>query len=151
MIPSFLRRSSNRDLTTLFYNQECAAAIAYRNHYFNLYHHNGSAESLAAFRRARRSCRSVLWNAKSSYAGSVQARIGKENLGSQEFWRITNRVLNREEASTPTVSDGPEIISSSIDKADLFAFNFALNATIDDENEPLPDFPLPTEHKMQHF
>ena len=84
--------------------------------------------------------------AKNSYAESVQARIDQERLGSREFWRITNKVLNRGKSPISTIINGPEVISSSSDKAKLFARIFSSNSTLDDSNHPLPDFPLQTLH-----
>ena len=110
----------------------CAAAIAHRNHFFHNYHNNRCSDTKAAFRTARNHCKRILRNAKNSYAQSVKLRVAEQRLGSQEFWRITNKVMNRGKGSVPTIINGPEVISSALDKAKLFAMNFASNSTLDD-------------------
>ena len=67
------------------------------------------------------------------------------NLGTREFWRITNSVMNRDKSSIPKIVNGPEILSSSLNKAHLFAKMFSSNSTLDDEGHPLPDFPTRTD------
>ena len=127
-----------------WYTPECAAAIAHRNHFFNLYHQNRCTETHRDFRIARNRCKMVLRNAKAGYAASIQSRIEDERLGSRKVWRITNKVLNRGKASVPTVINGPEVLSSALDKAKLFATNFAKNSTLDDQGYDLPSFPART-------
>lgn len=46
-------------------------------------------------------------------AQAVQANIENKQIGSQEFWRITN---------VPTIINDPEVIYSSTDKAKLLNF-----------------------------
>ena len=94
----------------------------------------------------------VLRNAKDSYAASIQSRIENERLGSREFWKITNKVLNRGKTSVvPTVINGPELLSSASDKAKLFATNIAANSTLDDVGHPLPSFPARTTNLLSEF
>ena len=93
----------------------------------------------------------VLRNAKDSYAASIQSRIENERLGSREFWKITNKVLNRGKTSVgPTVINGPELLSSASDKAKLFATNIAANSTLD-VGHPLPSFPACTTNLLSEF
>ena len=129
-----------------WFTPECAAAIAHRNHFFHLYHkdrYNETAE--ANFKAARSHCQRILRNATDTYAQSIQEKIGNQRVGSREFWRITNNVLNRGKATIPTIINGPEVISSSIDKANLFASNFASNSTLEERGHPLPEFPSRTD------
>ena len=128
-----------------WFSPECSAAIAHRNHFFHLYHQNRCAANQAAFHKARNQCHKVLRDAKASYAESIQARIEQEKVGSREFWRITNKILNRGKSPIPSIINGPEIISSSLDKAKLFASIFSANSTLDDSNHPLPEFPSRTD------
>ena len=117
-----------------WFTPECAAAIAHRNHYFHLYHHNMCDGTKADFRTASNHCKRVLRNAQYSYAQSIQAKIGSEALGSREFWRITNKVLNKGKASIPTLVEQSTQVISSTDKANLFASKFAANSTLDDQD-----------------
>ena len=134
-----------------WFTPECAAAIAHRNHFYHLYHRDHCDETSAAFRTARNNCHRVLKEAKNSYALSVQARIDQERLGSREFWRITNKVLGRGKSPIPAIINDPEVLSSSSDKAELFAKMFSSNSTLDDSNNPLPDFPLQTANSISGF
>ena len=134
-----------------WFGPECAAAIAHRNHFFHLYHQNRCAANLEAFQRARNQCHKVLRDAKTSYAESVQTRIEQERLGSREFWRITNKVLNRGKSPIPTIINGPEVISASSEKAKLFASIFSSNSTLDDSDHPLPEFPSRTDCVLSDF
>ena len=122
----------------------CAAAIAHRNHHFHAYHRNPSAANRTSFRTASNRCKYILNQAKTNYADLIQSRIKSESLGTREFWRITNKVMNRGKPSIPTIVNGPEILSSSSDKAVLFAQMFSSNSTLDDQGHPLPEFPLCT-------
>ena len=131
-----------------WFTPECAAAIAHRNHHFHLYHSNMCEETKASFRTARNHCKRILRNAQYSYAKSIQARIGSESLGSREFWRITNKVLNRGKASIPTLVVDSSQVTSSKDKANIFASKFAANSNLDDLGSLPPEFPPVTDEKL---
>ena len=148
-IPS--KKYQQRPNSQPWFTPECAAAIAHRNHFFHSYHQNRCSDTKAAFRTARNHCKRILRNAKDSYAQSVKSRVAEQRLGSREFWRITNKVMNRGKGSVPTIINGPEVISSSLDKAKLFAMNFATNSTLDDHGHPLPVFPSRTESRLSNF
>ena len=128
-----------------WYTPACAAAIAHRNHFFKLYHQSGSLDSKRRFQKARNHCKRVLEDAKQQYANSVADSIASQRLGSRDFWRIANSVLNRSRSSVPPLFNGPEVLTSPQDKANLFGNNFASNSTLDDDGHPLPDFPLRTD------
>ena len=127
-----------------WFTPACAAAISHRNHYFHAYHRNPSDITRFDFRTTSNRCKYVLNAAKDHYASLIQSRIDNENLGTREFWRITNRVMNRGKSSIPTIINGPEILSSSLDKARLFAKMFSSNSNLDDSGHPLPDCPIRT-------
>ena len=148
-IPS--KKYQQRPNSQPWYTPECAAAIAHRNHFFHVFRQNRSSENEAAFKAARNCCRAVLKGARSSYAQSIQTRIGNERLGSREFWRITNNIFNRGKATIPSLINGPEVISTSSGKAKIFASNFAANSTLDDQGHTLPDFPTLTDSSIDSF
>ena len=79
------------------------------------------------------------------------ARIQQQKLGSHEFWRITNKILNHGKPPIPALLNGPEILTSSSDKASIFASNFAKNSTLDDSGHPLPVFPSRTDQQLTFF
>ena len=72
----------------------CAAAIVHRNHFFCLYQQNKSSESKVKFRQASNCCKRVLEAAKFPYATKAKESTTYQKLGYQDFWRITNSVLN---------------------------------------------------------
>ena len=122
----------------------CAAAIAHRNHHFHAYHRNPSDANRNLFRTSSNRCKYILNQTKTNYADLIQSRIESESLGTREFWRITNNVMDRGKPSIPTIVNDPEILSPSSDKAILFSQMFSSNSTFADQGHPLPEFPLRT-------
>ena len=55
----------------------------------------GSQECKCPFHKASNLCERVLEDAKQQYAASVADSIATQQLGSRDFWRISNSVLNR--------------------------------------------------------
>ena len=72
-------------------------------------------------------------------------------LGSRDFWRIANSVLNKGKSAIPPLFNGPEVLSSSSDKAKLFAENFSLNSNLDDSGISLPAFPSRTNLRLHNI
>ena len=131
-----------------WFTPSCAAAIAHRNHFFHQYHRNMSAENKKLFRDSRNHCKRVLEEAKSNYAEATRCSIASQRIGSRDFWRICNSILNRGKSAIPPLFNGPEVLTASMDKANLFARNFSNNSTLDDSFHALPDFPLRTEQRL---
>jgi len=123
-----------------WFSPACSAAIAHRNHYYHAYQRDNSLENHRLFIRARNCCKSVIRQAKSDYAGRVHERIASQRVGSRDFWRIINSVQHRGKSSIPPLFNGPEVLTSSADKARLFANMFSKNSTLDDSNHPIPEF-----------
>ena len=78
-----------------WFSAACAAAIVHRNHFFCLYQQNKSSESKVKFRQASNHCKRVLEAAKLAYATKTKESITSQKLGSCDFWRIANSVLNK--------------------------------------------------------
>ena len=74
--------------------------------------------------------------------------ITSQKLGSGNFWRIANSVLNKGKSAIPHLFNGPEVLSSASDKAKLFAENFCLNSNLDESGISLPVFPSSTNLKL---
>ena len=102
-----------------------AAVIVHRNHFFRLYQQNKSSESKVKFRQARNRFKRVLEAAKLVYATETKESITSQKLGSRNFWRIVNSVLNKDKSALPPLFNGPELLSSASDKAKLFAKHFS--------------------------
>ena len=126
----------------------CAAAIVHRNHFFRLYQQNKSSESKVKFRQASNRCKRVLEAAKLAYATKTKESIISQKLGSRDFWRIANSVLNKGKSAIPPLFNRPEVLSSASDKAKLFAKNFSKNSNLDDSGISLPVFPSRTNLRL---
>ena len=131
-----------------WFSAACAAAIVHRNHFFHLYQREKSSDSKVKFRQASNSCKRVLEAAKLTYANKIKESITSQKLGSRDFWRIANSVLNKGKSAIPPLFNGPEVLSSASDKAKLFAENFSLNSNLDDSGVSLPVFPSRTNLKL---
>ena len=97
-----------------------------------MYQQNKSSESKVKFKQASNCCKRVLEATKLAYAIKTKKSITSQKLGSQDFWRIANSVLNKGKSAIPPLFNGPEVLSSASDKAELFAENFSKNSNLDD-------------------
>ena len=120
----------------------CAAAIAHRNHFLRFYHKNKSSASKVNFRQASNRCKRVLEATKLAYVNKTKESITSQKLGFRDFWRIANSVLNKGKSALPPLFNDPEVLSSTCDKAKLFAENFCKNSKLDDSGISLPVFLL---------
>ena len=66
--------------------------------------------------------------------------ITSQKLGSRDFWQIANSFLSKGKSAIPPLFNRPEVLSSSSDKAKLFATNFSKNSNLDDCGISLPVF-----------
>ena len=133
-----------------WFSAACAAAIVHRNHFFRLYQREKS-DSKVKFRQASNRCKRILEAAKLAYANKTKESITSQKLGSRDFWRIANSVLNKGKSAIPPLFNGPEVLSSASDKAKLFAENFSLNSNLDDSGVSLPVFPSRTNLKLHNI
>ena len=78
-----------------WFSAACAAAIVHRNHFFRLYQKDKSSDSKVKFRQASNHYKRVLEAAKLAYATKTKESITSQKLGSCDFWRIANSVLNK--------------------------------------------------------
>ena len=134
-----------------WFSAACSAAIVHRNHFFRLYQQNRSSESKVKFGQASNRCKRVLEAAKLAYATKTKESITFQKLGSRDFWRIANSVLNKGKSAIPPLFNGPEVLSSTSDKAKLFAKNFSKNSNLDDSGISLPIFPSRTNLKLYNI
>ena len=70
--------------------------------------------------------------------------ITSQKLGSQDFWRIANNVLNKGKSAIPPLFNGSELTK-------LFAKSFAKNSFLDDSGISLPVFPSRTNLKLHNI
>ena len=115
-----------------------ADAIVHRNNFFRLYQQNKSFECKVRFRQASNCCNRVLETFKLAYVTKTKESIISQKLGSQDFWQISNSVLNSGKSAIPPLFNGPEVLSSASDKAKLFAKKFSKNSNLDESGISLP-------------
>ena len=123
-----------------WFSSACAAVIVHRNHFLCLYQQNKSSESKVKFRQASNRCKRVLEAAKLANANKTKESITSQKLGSRDFRRIANSVLNKGKSAIPPLLNGSEVLFSASDKAKLFTGNFSKNSNFDDSGISLPAF-----------
>ena len=99
------------------FSAACAAAIVHRNLFFCFYQRNKSSESKVKFRQASKHCERVLKVGKLAYTNKTKGSITSQKLGSRDFWRMANSVLNNGRSVTPPLFNGLEVFSSASDQA----------------------------------
>ena len=72
-----------------------AADIVHRNHFFHLYQQSKSSESKGKFRQASNHSQRIPEAGKLAYANKTKESITSQKLCSQDFWQITNSILNK--------------------------------------------------------
>ena len=116
-----------------------------------MYQIDKSYDSEVKFRQASNCCKRVLEAAKLACANKTKESITSQKLGSRDFWRIANSVLNKGKSAIPPLFNGPEVLSSASDKAKLFAKKFTENSNLDDPGISLPVFPSRTNLKLHNI
>ena len=71
----------------------------------------------------------------------LKQKSTSQKLGSRDFLRIANSVLNKGISAISRLFNGPEVLSSASDKAKLFAKNFSNNSHLDNSGISVPIFP----------
>ena len=72
--------------------------------FFRLYQQNKSSESKGKFRQAGNRCKSVFEAGRLEYANKTKESFTSQKLGSCDFWRIVNSVLNKRKSALPPLS-----------------------------------------------
>ena len=116
-----------------------------------MYQRENSSDSNVKFRQASNRCKRVLEDAKFAYANKTKESITSQKLGSRDFWRIVDSVINEGKSAIPPLFNGPKVLSSAYDKAKLFAENFSMNSNLDDSGISLPVFPSRTNLKLHNI
>ena len=95
-----------------WFSSACAAAIVHRNQFFRLYQREKS-DSKAKFRQASNCFKTVFEAAKLAYANKTKESITSQKLGSRDFWRIANSVVNKGKSAIPLLFNGWKMFSST--------------------------------------
>ena len=101
-----------------------AAAIVHRNHCFRLYQKHKSSESKVKLREVSNHCKRVLDATKLAYINDTKGSITSQKLGSWQFWRIANSVLNKGKSTISPLFNDPEVLSSASDRLKLLLQTF---------------------------
>ena len=109
------------------------------------------SDSKLKFRQASNRCKRVLEHAKLAYDNKTKKSITSQKLGSQDFWRIPNSVLNKGKSAIHFLFNDPQVLSSTSDKAKLFPKNISKNSNLDDLGISLAVLPSATNLKIQYF
>ena len=125
--------------------------LLHRNHFFCLHQKDKSSDSKVKFREARNRCKRVLEAAKLAYANKTKQSITSQKLGSCDFWKTANSVLNKGKSAIPHLFNNPKVLSSASDKARLFPENFSNNSNLDASGICLPVFPSRTNLKLHNI
>ena len=116
-----------------------------------MYQIDTSSDSKVKFGQASNRCKRVLEAAKLAYANKTKESITSHKLGSQDFGRIANSVLNKGKSAMPPLFNGRRVLPSASDKAKFFAENFFKNSNLDDSVISLPVFFSRTNFKLHNI
>ena len=106
---------------------------------------------MVKFRQASNRCKRVLEATKLAYTTKTKGSITSQKLGSQDFWRIADSVLNKGKSAITPLFNGSEMLFSASDKAKLLAKNFSQNFNFDDSGISLPVFLSRTNLKLHNI
>ncbi|CAI9735156.1 Hypothetical predicted protein [Octopus vulgaris] len=88
----------------------------------------------------------VIRDAKPDYEQHIHdRRISSQRVGSRDFWRIIKSVRGNNKSSIPPLFNGPEVLTTSNDKAELFAQLFSSHSILDGSGHPLLNALLKTD------
>ena len=125
-----------------WFSAACAAAIIHQQSKYS--------ESKVKFRQASNHCKRVLEAAKLAYANKTKESITSQKLGSRDFWRIANSVLNKDKSAIPPLLNGPQVLSSASVEQNI-AKNVSRNCNLDDSGIFLPVFTSKTNPKLHNI
>ena len=84
-----------------------------------------AAENKKLFCDSHNHCKRILRDARSNCAETTPCSFASQLIRSCDFWRICNSVLNRGKSTIPPLFNGPKVLTTSTDKAKLFARKFS--------------------------
>ena len=66
-------------------------------------------------------CKAVIGEAKRRYNELTKKRIQSQKLGTRDFWKIYNSVVNNGQSTIPPLSNHNDVVCTATDKAELLA------------------------------
>ena len=88
------------------------------------------SKSKVKFSQGSNCCKMILEAAKFAYVNKTNESVTSQKLDSQDFWRIANSFLNKGKSAIPPLLNSLEVLSSTSDKAKLFAENVSKNSSL---------------------
>ena len=107
-----------------WFSGACAAAIVHRNQFFCVYRNDKSSDAKVNFRQATNHYKRVLEAAKPACANNTKESITSQKIGSCDFWRIANCVLNKGKSVIPPLFSGPRCCLLHLIKQNCFLKTF---------------------------
>ena len=92
--------------------------------FFHLYQKDKSSDFKVKFTQTSNRSKRVLEAAKLAYANKTKESITSQKLGSRDFWRIANSVLNKGKSAIHLLFNAPEVLFSASDKANCLLKTF---------------------------
>ena len=80
------------------------------------YHWNATPENKKLFCDSHNHCKKVLKDAMYNYAEATRHSVVSQLIGSRDFFRICNSILNRGKSTIPPLFNGPEVLTSLLTK-----------------------------------
>ena len=102
-----------------WFSAACAAAIVHKNHFFRFYQKDKYSDSEVKFKQASNRWEGFL-KLPNLHMLIKQSLLLPRNLALVTFWQIANGILNKGKSPKPLLFNGPEVLSSSSDIAELF-------------------------------
>ena len=104
------------------------------------------------FRQASNRCKRVLETAKLAYANKTKESITSQKLGSQDFWRIPNSVLNKSKPTIPPLFNDRRCYLLHLTKQNCLLKTFLRTQILKTQVFiPLPSFPSRTNLKLHNI
>ena len=126
-----------------WFNKSCNQAQKEKNSKFQLYRNNDCLENHLSYIKARNHYKTIINSSKQTFDSKIRNKIMSFPNNSKSFWSLT-KLINQNFSNSlfpSLVTPHGSVISSSYEKAELFAQQFATNSTINPPNTQLPSIP----------
>ena len=111
----------------------------------------GDAVHHEQFRNKRREAKSAFRASRDKFYNNTASKLTDPNTSAKTFWKITKLVYGTKRVqSIPHLIVGDRLITETAEKAEVFNQYFTEQCKLDPtQNDPLPDFTLLTDNKIE--
>ena len=111
----------------------------------------GDAVHHEQFRNKRREAKSAFRASRDKFYNNTASKLTDPNTSAKTFWKITKLVYGTKRVqSIPHLIVGDRLITETAEKAEVFNQYFTEQCKLDPtKNDPLPDFTLLTDNKIE--